>query len=155
MISTFVEIEPFLLLKIFKVLFFHFWKLLMKIVNIIILLWFYIYLDKKKIIISKSLVLLFQSSHQEVCVISRFSRVQLCATLWTVACQAPLSMGSSRQESWSGLPCPPLQGIFRTQGSHPQHLRYLLHHRWILYHWATQKAHQGELVWIHELHFQA
>ena len=30
------------------------------------------------------------------------------ATLWTVGCQAPLSMGFSRQESWSGLLCPPL-----------------------------------------------
>ena len=29
-------------------------------------------------------------------------------TLWTVAGQAPLSMGFSRQEYWSGLPCPPL-----------------------------------------------
>ena len=28
-------------------------------------------------------------------------------TLWAVARQAPLSMGFSRQESWSGLPCPP------------------------------------------------
>ena len=28
-------------------------------------------------------------------------------TLWTVACQAPLSMGFSWQEYWSGLPCPP------------------------------------------------
>jgi len=27
--------------------------------------------------------------------------------MWTVACQAPLSMGFSRQEYWSGLPCPP------------------------------------------------
>ena len=36
-----------------------------------------------------------------------FSSVQLCATLWTVACQVPLSMGFSRQEYWSGLPCPP------------------------------------------------
>ena len=39
--------------------------------------------------------------------LSRFSRVQLCATLWTVACQAPLSMGFSRQEYWSGLPRTP------------------------------------------------
>ena len=31
------------------------------------------------------------------------------ATLWTVAHQAPLSMRISRQESWSGLPCPPLE----------------------------------------------
>ena len=29
------------------------------------------------------------------------------ATPWTVACQAPLSMGFSRQEYWSGLPDPP------------------------------------------------
>ena len=35
------------------------------------------------------------------------SHVQLFVTLWTVACQAPLSMGFSRQESWSGSPCPP------------------------------------------------
>ena len=28
-------------------------------------------------------------------------------TLWTLACQAPLSVGFSRQEHWSGLPCPP------------------------------------------------
>ena len=33
-----------------------------------------------------------------VCVLSCFSHVQLCATLWTVAQQAPLSMGFSRQE---------------------------------------------------------
>ena len=39
--------------------------------------------------------------------LSCFSHVQLCDTLWTVAHQAPLSMGFSRQESWSGLPFPP------------------------------------------------
>ena len=39
--------------------------------------------------------------------ISRFSLVWLFVTLWTVACQAPLSMGFSRQEYWSGLPCCP------------------------------------------------
>ena len=38
---------------------------------------------------------------------SHFSHVRLCVTLWTVACQAPLSMVFSRQEYWSGLPCPP------------------------------------------------
>ena len=42
-----------------------------------------------------------------VCVLSHFSRVWHFATLWIVACQAPLSMGVSRQEYWSGLPCPP------------------------------------------------
>ena len=39
--------------------------------------------------------------------LSCFSRVPLFATLWTVAHQASLSMGFSRQEYWSGLPCPP------------------------------------------------
>ena len=41
------------------------------------------------------------------CLLSRFSHVWLFATLWTIACQAPLSMGFSRQEYWSWLPCPP------------------------------------------------
>ena len=41
------------------------------------------------------------------CMLSHFSRVQLFVTLQTVACRAPLSMGFSRQEYWSGLPCPP------------------------------------------------
>ena len=52
------------------------------------------------------------------------SRVQLLATPLTIAHQAPLSVGFSRQEYWSGLPCSPL-GIFLTQGSNPS----LLHHR--------------------------
>ena len=38
--------------------------------------------------------------------LSRFSCVQLFMTLWTVVCQAPLSMEFSRQEYWSGLPFP-------------------------------------------------
>ena len=41
------------------------------------------------------------------CMQSHFHHVQLFATLWTVAHQAPLSMGFSRQEYWSGVPCPP------------------------------------------------
>ena len=53
------------------------------------------------------------------------SCVQLFATPWTVIHQAPLSMGFSRQEHWSGLPFPP-PGIFLTQGSNP-HLWHLLH----------------------------
>ena len=40
------------------------------------------------------------------------------ATLWTIAHQAPLSMGFFRQENWNGLPCPP-PGIFPTQESNP------------------------------------
>ena len=41
------------------------------------------------------------------CMLSPFSCVWLCATLWTTACQALLSKGFSRQDYWSGLPCPP------------------------------------------------
>ena len=47
------------------------------------------------------------SSCPGVCVLSHFSPALPCTTLWTVARQAPLSMGFSRQEYWSGLPCPP------------------------------------------------
>ena len=39
--------------------------------------------------------------------LSCFNHVWLFETLWTVAHQAPLSMGFSRQESWGGLLCPP------------------------------------------------
>ena len=42
-----------------------------------------------------------------LCMLSHFSCVQLFVTPWTVAHQAPLSMGLSRQEYWSGSPCPP------------------------------------------------
>ena len=45
------------------------------------------------------------------------SHVRLFATPWTVAHQAPLSMGFSRQEYWSGLPCPP--GDFPDPGIEP------------------------------------
>ena len=39
------------------------------------------------------------------------SCIRFFVMLWTVACQAPLSMGSSRQEYWSGLPCPPPEDL--------------------------------------------
>ena len=45
------------------------------------------------------------------------SRVQLCATPWTVSRQASLSIGFSRQEYWTGVGSHTfLQGIFPTQG---------------------------------------
>ena len=40
------------------------------------------------------------------CVLSHFSCVRLCETLWTVARQGPLSMGSSRHKYWNGFPYP-------------------------------------------------
>ena len=65
-------------------------------------------------------VFLFVSIYRSVCVCvcvcvcmllllgSCYSLAWLCATSWTVARQAPLSVGFSRQEFWSGVPCPPL-----------------------------------------------
>ena len=45
--------------------------------------------------------------HRKVLLLlSRFSRVRLCATPETAAHQAPLSLGFSRQKHWSGLPFP-------------------------------------------------
>ena len=52
-----------------------------------------------------------------------------------IACQAPLSMGVSRQENWSELPCPP-PGDLPHQGSKSD----LLHCRQILYCWATRET---------------
>ena len=43
---------------------------------------------------------------KHMCMFSHFSCVWLFVTLWTVAHQVPVSMGFSRQECWSGLPCP-------------------------------------------------
>ena len=43
--------------------------------------------------------------HTHVCVLRH---IQLFATPWTIACQAPLSLGFSRQGYWRGLPCSPL-----------------------------------------------
>ena len=59
-----------------------------------------IYIDLEGVILSEI---------RHACLLSRFSHARLFATLWTIeiACQAPLSMGFSRQKQWSGLPCPP------------------------------------------------
>ena len=45
-----------------------------------------------------------------VCVLSCFSRVWPCVTLWTVTCQAPLSMGFSRKKYWRGGVMPSSRG---------------------------------------------
>ena len=60
--------------------------------------------------------------------LSCFSCFRLLATLWTIAQQAPQSMGFSRQEYWSRLPSPP-PGVFLTQ----ELSLCLLHFRQILY----------------------
>ena len=55
---------------------------------------------------------------ETMCVLSR-SVMPVSATPWTVARQAPLSMGFSRQEYWSGLPCPP-PGALPNPGIEPR-----------------------------------
>ena len=46
-------------------------------------------------------------SNKRLCAVLSHSVMSDSATPWTVALQAPLSMGFSRQEYWGGLPCPP------------------------------------------------
>ena len=46
------------------------------------------------------------SLRKQLLLLSLFSHIQLCATPQTAAHQAPLSLGFSRQEHWSGLPFP-------------------------------------------------
>ena len=55
------------------------------------------------------------------CMLNRFCPVLLFVTLWTVAPRAPLAMGFSRQEYWSGLPCP-LPGDLPDPGINPAFL---------------------------------
>ena len=62
---------------------------------------------------------------EELYVLSGLSHVRLFVTLWTVAHQAPLSMGFSWQEHWSGLLCPP-PGDLLNSGTEP-HLFCLLY----------------------------
>ena len=51
-------------------------------------------------------VWVFVCVHVNACMLSRLSCVQLYVTPWTIARQAPLSLGFSRQEYWSGVPFP-------------------------------------------------
>ena len=55
--------------------------------------------------------------------LSRFCHIPLFVTSWTVAHQDPLSMGISRQEYWSGLPCPP-PGDLPSPGIEPGSLTF-------------------------------
>ena len=58
-------------------------------------------------------------------VLSCFSHVRLCAIPWTVTHHAPLSMGFSRQEDWSGLPFA-TSGDLPDPGIEPMSLLHLL-----------------------------
>ena len=57
--------------------------------------------------------------------LSLFSLIPLFVTPWTVALQAPLSIGFSRQECWGGLPCPP-PGDLPDPGMEPASLMSLV-----------------------------
>ena len=52
------------------------------------------------------------------CSVCMHSHVRLFVTPWTIAHQAPLSMGFSRQQFWTGLPCPP-PGDLTPPGTEP------------------------------------
>ena len=79
--------------------------------------------------------LLPTSQYSSACMLSCFSHVRFFVTLWTVACQAPLSWNSPGKNT--GVGCHALfQGVFLTQGSN----QCLLHYRLILYSWATGEA---------------
>ena len=75
-------------------------------------------------------------SHVCVCVLSRSVMLWFFASPWTVAHQALMSMGFSRQEYWSGLPCPPLGNL-----PNPRIEPVSCIGRWILYYSATWEAH--------------
>ena len=65
-------------------------------------------LPKPSNLASRSFPPPLQPSHPgPACMLSHFSCFLLYLTLWTVACQASLFMGLSRQEYWSRLPFPP------------------------------------------------
>ena len=67
------------------------------------------------------------------------SRVRLLATPWTTACQAPPSVGFSRQEYWSGLPFPP-PGDVPDPGIGPESLASPALASGFFYHCATWEA---------------
>ena len=83
----------------------------------------------------------------------RFSCVWLFATLWTVAHQAPLSIGFSRQEYWSGLPCCTLGELpdsgIKTASPAPPALQmdYLL-----LSHRGSPYVHYASGIWSTSLY---
>ena len=71
----------------------------------------------------------------DIIVVQLLSHVQLFRTLWTVACQAPLSMGFSRRECWSELPFPSSVGSsWPWDQTHVSCIG-----RWILCHWVPGK----------------
>ena len=69
--------------------------------------WFSLPAENTPILVITILLLPSSSIQLLMLLLSWFSCVWLCATLWPAACQAPLAVGFSRQGYSSGLPCPP------------------------------------------------
>ena len=78
-------------------------------------------LQKQRMIFRNSIRVLSYFYH--TCVLSRYRRARLLVTPWTVAHQALLSMGFSRQKHWSGLACPP-PGDLPDPGIEPMSLTF-------------------------------
>ena len=83
-------------------------------------------------------------SYAHLFLLNCFSCVSCFVTLWAIACQAPLSVGFSRQEYWSGLPCPPPRGSFQpralTQVSHIAGRFFIV--------WATREEGDFVALWL-------
>ena len=91
-------------------------------------------------------------STQESFLRSHFSRARLFASLWMVACQAPLSVGFSRQEYWSGLPCPP-PGDLPDPGIKPMSLLSLALAGRFFITSTTEETLQGSFLERHKCRF--
>ena len=65
---------------------------------------------------------IYENSWENACMLCFFSRVWLFVTLLTITCQAPLSVGFSRQEYWSASPWPP-PGVLPDAGIEPISLK--------------------------------
>ena len=84
----------------------------------------------------------------ELCMLSSFSHIQLFATLWTMARQAPLSVRFFRQEYWQGLPCPPPRDL-PDPGIEPATLRSPALAGWFFTTSATWEAQDLFILTMH------
>ena len=96
------------LLKLYHVRGLNCQGILLTMQVLILIHWFWIHSSKIQSDEFTSQVYSLQAYFPWMCVLSH---VRLFVTPWTAACQAPLPTRFSRQEDWSGLPCP-LQGTF-------------------------------------------
>ena len=94
-----------------------------------------IYFELLVILSWKTIAFFFFLSKSYVCILSCFSHVQFFAAIWTVTCQAPPSMGFSRQEYWSELPCLPAGQSSRPRDQTP--VSYISCNGWPISNFCT------------------